>query len=170
MVWLTVCYLFYEIQTLSIIHPVYGLPLDPLPVRTKTHTHMYIYKYKQLGRHNGCIVLHGHVMKWAMSKLLAHYTRKQLSGGETEPFPNLWQFACIAKRPNPHQPALSVSSTWKVLFYFQCIHQCTGLIRSDICLSCWDILNIFTCCTPAAPARRCACWNTPGVSRWRSWY
>lgn len=25
-------YLFYEIQTLCIIHPVYGLPLDPLSV------------------------------------------------------------------------------------------------------------------------------------------
>lgn len=36
---LTIWYLFYEVQTLSIIHPVYGLPLNPLPMKTKTHTH-----------------------------------------------------------------------------------------------------------------------------------
>ncbi len=98
---------------------------SPPWVRTKTHTHtMCIYKHKQLGRHNGCIVQHEHVMKWAMSKLLAHYTRKQLSGGETEPIPNLWQFACIAmRRPNPHpQPYLSVGLS-PVLFHFQRTHQ-----------------------------------------------
>lgn len=46
--------------------------------------------------------------KWAMSKLLAHYTRKQLSGGETETIPNHWQFAFFdTRRPNPHpQPKL----------------------------------------------------------------
>lgn len=32
-------YLLDEIQTLCIIHPIYGLPLDPLSVRTHTHTH-----------------------------------------------------------------------------------------------------------------------------------
>lgn len=32
-----VCYLFYEIQTLSVIHPINGLPLDPLPDERHTH-------------------------------------------------------------------------------------------------------------------------------------
>ena len=37
-----VCYLFYKIQTLCVIHPVDGLPLNPLPDGSKgahTHTH-----------------------------------------------------------------------------------------------------------------------------------
>lgn len=116
------------------------LPTGSPPCEDKeTHRQtMYIYKYKQPAGHNGCIVLCGHVMKWAMSKLLAHYSWKQLSGGETELIPNLWQFACIAMlRPNPHPWALSVSSTW---FYFGCIHQHTGFIwRKQYVSSCFDI-------------------------------
>lgn len=131
---LTICYLFYEIQTLSIIHPVYGLPLNPLPAKTKKHTHsMYLHKHKQLETHNGCIFLHGHVMKWAMSKLLAHYTRKQLSQGETEPIPNLWQFALFdMRRPSPPSPALSAAADEK--FYSQCIHHHSDLIWRNVCL------------------------------------
>lgn len=128
--------------------------------------HVYIYKYKQGGRHNGCIVQHEHVMKWAMSKLLAHYTRKQLSVGETEPIPNLWQFACIVvRRPNPHRPPIPSSPIClQHMRSFVLFPMHTSIMWRNGCLWLFS-----TCCTPAAPVRRCACWSTPGVSRWRSW-
>lgn len=62
-----------------------------------------IHKHQQPGRHNGSIIQCEHVMKWAMSRLLAYCTRKQLAAGESEAFPNVWQFAgMITKRLNPH--------------------------------------------------------------------
>lgn len=115
-----------------------------------------IHKHQQPGRHNGSIIQCEHVMKWAMSRLLAYCTRKQLAAGESEAFPNVWQFAgMITKRLNPHP------------------HLCLRCLLFPLYASMYDVKlckRFLTCCTPAAPGRRCAYWSTLGVSRLRSWY
>lgn len=124
-------YLLDEIQTLCIIHPIYGLPLDPLSVRTHTHTQtMCIYKYKQPRRHNGGIVQNEHVIKWAVSRLLAH--------------PNVLAFCPnhFEQTPNPLQIPPHTDRPARLL-----------LVRADPCL-----LYVSSCEKNPLSVYRCVCF------------
>lgn len=128
---------------------------------------VYLHKYKQLGRHNCSIMLWGPDKMSHVQAAGPLYKKTTVWGCNWDgPKPLAVCLFCHEKAQPPARAASAVRS--------RCMHNYLGLSPPTIsqaqsvemfCLS----GTLLTCCTPAAPERRCACWSTPAVSHWRSW-